>query len=188
VARIVVGVDGSEGSRKAVDWAVGEARLRAVELTLFHGWHVPASVNTANAAVPVALWNVLEDSAREIPHAAAENARSSGATVVEVLEQQHAAPALIDHAKGADLLVVGTRGSGWLLGTAARFGQPGGGSPRSLPGGHRAAARWRYGAAPFAGGMLARAATHSTNSFAAASTMRWASPESPGPPGPRGIR
>src|SRR5690606_26469128 len=39
--RIVVGVDGSDGSRAATGWAVTEARLRGAALQAVHAWEVP---------------------------------------------------------------------------------------------------------------------------------------------------
>jgi nucleotide-binding universal stress UspA family protein len=38
MARIVVGVDGSPGARRALEWAVGEARLRRAVLQVVHAY------------------------------------------------------------------------------------------------------------------------------------------------------
>jgi Universal stress protein family len=35
---VVVGVDGSAGSREALQWAIAEARLREVPLRAIHAW------------------------------------------------------------------------------------------------------------------------------------------------------
>ena len=39
--RIVVGVDGSDGARVALEWAVEEARLRGAPLVAVHTWQAP---------------------------------------------------------------------------------------------------------------------------------------------------
>src|SRR4051794_15344029 len=38
--RIVVGYDGSEAARRAVDWAAGEAARTHAQLLIVHGYHV----------------------------------------------------------------------------------------------------------------------------------------------------
>ena len=38
---IVVGVDGSEGSKEALRWALGEARLRRTPLQVVYAWPFP---------------------------------------------------------------------------------------------------------------------------------------------------
>jgi nucleotide-binding universal stress UspA family protein len=38
---VVAGVDGSPGARKALAWAVDEARLRGCSLRVVHAWIVP---------------------------------------------------------------------------------------------------------------------------------------------------
>ena len=39
--RIVVGVDGSQGARAALEWALAEARLRGDTVEVVHAWHAP---------------------------------------------------------------------------------------------------------------------------------------------------
>ena len=113
---IVVGVDGSPGAVRALEWAVGEARLRATGLTLVHAWHIPTSVKMATPGLPLADWAVLEDAARQILAQAAEQVRRAGVEVEPVLVERYAAPALIEQGRGADLLVVGSRGRGGFTG------------------------------------------------------------------------
>src|SRR4029453_19365406 len=45
--RIVVGVDGSDGAQRALEWAVEEARLRSAALVVVYGWQVPPVVTGA---------------------------------------------------------------------------------------------------------------------------------------------
>lgn len=117
---IVVGVDGSPGAAMALDWAIGEARIRRDRLVLVHVWHVPASVSASEALIATADWTVLEEAARQVLHASAARVLDQGADmaveVEEVLVQDQAARALLRLARGADLLVLGTRGRGGFKG------------------------------------------------------------------------
>ena len=51
MARIVVGVDGSESSAQALRWAVDEARRRDATLEVVMTWEYPALYATASHAV-----------------------------------------------------------------------------------------------------------------------------------------
>ena len=39
--RVVVGVDGSDGGREALSWALAEARLRGAQLDVVTAWEYP---------------------------------------------------------------------------------------------------------------------------------------------------
>lgn len=120
---VVVGVDGSEPSRRAVRWAAREARLRGAPIRLVHAWlwpmyHVP--LGPPPGAPPEAgLRNqaqaVLDAARHEVAQAEPE------VPVETVLEVAEAAGALLRHAHGAELVIVGDRGlggfSGLLLGS-----------------------------------------------------------------------
>lgn len=111
---IVVGFDGSEGSQAALRFAAREARLRGAPLRVLTAWHVPALAYAGGVFDPRAY----EDDA----HAAGEAARAVAAEEGEELEvacaaaQGQAAQVLLDAARDADLLVVGTRGYGGFAG------------------------------------------------------------------------
>lgn len=116
--RIVVGVDGSPGSRAALDHALREAARR------------DASVEVVAAATPPEFWLPLAgpprislDDVREgIRQRAAETVREVSGELEGALPHVppvtisavvgSAAEALVDAAAGADLLVVGSRGHG----------------------------------------------------------------------------
>src|SRR5438128_6340287 len=136
MARIVVGVDGSAGAGRALDWAAAETRLRSSDLVLVHAWHVPMSYMMATVAMPVVQWELLEQAAHRVREGVTEQGQSSGRRVEPVLVQGHAAPA--DRA-GQGRRAPRRRQSrpGRLCGAAARIGEPGGGASRSLPAGHR---------------------------------------------------
>ena len=42
--RIVVGIDGSQGAKRALEWAVTEAKLRDAHVVVVHAWLEPAAV------------------------------------------------------------------------------------------------------------------------------------------------
>jgi nucleotide-binding universal stress UspA family protein len=105
---IVVGYDGSEASGAAVRWAAVEARLRGVPLTVVHAWEVYVGA-PAPMALPVAD---LKAAAERVLEEGVEHARKEAPDVRGVLGRGGSATALIDAAREADLVVVGTRGHG----------------------------------------------------------------------------
>lgn len=117
--RIVVGVDGSKGARAALTWALDEARLRGAALDVVHAWHGPAPVVSGPyGAAPVDETSV--DTARRAAESVLEHQLQAvdveGVEVEPLLPSAGPAEALVDIAKGADLLVVGTRGRGGFTG------------------------------------------------------------------------
>lgn len=124
VERIVVGIDGSDTSGHALTWAVEEACLRQASLEVVHAWHVPyvgGYLYTAGALDPTAF----EDAARSTLEAAIDGIDTTGLAhpAKRILTNGGAASALLDAAKGADLVVVGSRGlggfGGLLLGSVS---------------------------------------------------------------------
>jgi nucleotide-binding universal stress UspA family protein len=118
VSVIVVGVDGSEGSVEAIRVAAEEARLRGAELRAVNAWHIPPAVYGAGwAPAPVDL-----DEYRKFGESALEKsieeagAADTGVTITPVSREGHPADVLLEEAKSADLLVVGTRGLGGFKG------------------------------------------------------------------------
>lgn len=113
---IVVGTDGSTGSRGALRWAVREAELRGAELLVVHGWQVPAvpeaymvpSLEYEEAATTILAEAV--QTAREM--AAIPESLSIRSSVVNLRAEE----ALIDASEHAQLLVVGSRGHGAFAG------------------------------------------------------------------------
>jgi nucleotide-binding universal stress UspA family protein len=122
---VVVGVDGSEGSSAALRWAVDEARLRGATLKVVQAWHVPTVAYGGYLAVPL---EGLEDWAKETSAALEEQLAEvlgddPGVVVVREVVEAPAAKAVVEAARGADLVVVGSRGrggfSGLLLGSVS---------------------------------------------------------------------
>lgn len=117
--RIVVGVDGSESSMRALSWAVEEARWHGASIRAVHVWqahyHYP-SVSLLSAALSVVTPEALERAAQHTLDECVAGVDTSGVDVERVLVQGGAARELIAAGKGADLLVVGTRGRGGFAG------------------------------------------------------------------------
>jgi nucleotide-binding universal stress UspA family protein len=111
--RIVVGVDRSPGARRALEWAVDEAKRRAATVEAVHAWEPPVVVSTPLGFAPVELTD--EDLATEMA-IVREAVADVDAEVEVTFAAGGAAKALMDAAKGADLLVVGTRGRGGFTG------------------------------------------------------------------------
>lgn len=114
--RIVVGVDGSDCSRRALQWAAAEARRRGAALDVVHAWHLPNAGGYPYLAAYVDF-EVFAEDARGVLDRAIASVDLAGIPKVEpILVQDGAARALLDTAKGADLLIVGSRGRGGFAG------------------------------------------------------------------------
>lgn len=111
MGRIVVGVDGSGSSIKALKWAVRQGELTGDTVEAVNSWEYPANSWASmmpgmpedfdpQALATVALTEALEEAL------GAEGA----AAVSKVVVIGNPAQNLIDRARGANLLVVGARG------------------------------------------------------------------------------
>jgi nucleotide-binding universal stress UspA family protein len=113
--RIVVGVDGSMSSSAALDWAARQAELTGAHVEVVMAWEWPM-VYGAPYAFPVE-YDPMADATRVldevISHAAAAHPTVDFRPIVT---EGHPAPALVAASKGADLLVVGSRGHGEFAG------------------------------------------------------------------------
>jgi nucleotide-binding universal stress UspA family protein len=106
---VVVGVDGSDSGRQALDWAVEEATRRRLPLHLLFAWSSDYAAETVAPMVPS-----IEEDCRSILEAAAADARtvSPGVEVRTSTVHAQAASALIAASRHADTVVVGSRGFG----------------------------------------------------------------------------
>lgn len=120
--RIVVGVDGSPSSKAALRWAVRQARLTGAWVEAVTAWDFP----TYYGWIPADSTEVLEGIARSMLREATEEAAevAPGVTIYRAVSRGNAARVLLDAAKNAELLVVGSRGhggfSGALLGSVGQ--------------------------------------------------------------------
>ena len=121
--RIVVGVDGSPPSERALDWAVAEAQRTGAALHLVSAWMFPMALGYAFTTT---VHEVQQSAQDVIDRAMAHVGEVAGdVTVTGETSEQAPAPALIAAAKGADLLVVGSRGlggfQGLLIGSVSQY-------------------------------------------------------------------
>ena len=111
---IVVGVDGSEDSRETLRFAVGEARRWHTTLHVVHAfweWEpIPGAgeIELDRTAQEREAW--LADLVREVVGQVAD------VEITQSTIELDAAPALLDAAQNAELLIVGSRGHGGFAG------------------------------------------------------------------------
>lgn len=113
--RIVVGVDGSDGSKAALRWAVGQAELTGAKVEAVAAWEYPATYGWApmysdDETLPELTKKQVSETVRDT--LGAEAADLIGVTVTE----GQSAHVLLTSSAGADLLVVGRRGRGGFAG------------------------------------------------------------------------
>lgn len=116
---VVVGIDGSETSTRALQWSARVAAVRGAPLHVVHAWHIPvAAVSIEQVA------NSVESAARDVLDAALVDPALAGLKVEGHLPCLGAVQALLDCADAASLIVVGSRGLGRfgraLLGSTSR--------------------------------------------------------------------
>jgi len=119
--RIVVGVDGSETSRNALRWASAEAIGHDAELHVVYAWEVQgvgAGVGIAPGRRTSAPPEGQRDAAEQLVTQVIEEELGANppAKVRPSIGRGSAAGVLLEASKGADLLVVGSRGSGGFAG------------------------------------------------------------------------
>jgi nucleotide-binding universal stress UspA family protein len=113
---IVVGIDGSPNSQRALDWAMKEAAVQHAPLTVIALHEVMKSSWTGSPVTfpaDMPLLEKLRQSADELTQKAASGLGSDRPASVNVrVLNGFAAKELIDASQDADLVVVGTRGGG----------------------------------------------------------------------------
>ncbi|MEV6259468.1 universal stress protein [Streptomyces sp. NPDC051784] len=118
MGRIVVGVDGSDPSLKALHWAVRQAELTGDTVEAVNSWEYPATSWASmmpgmpedfdpQAVATVALTEALEEAL----------GAAGAAAVDKIVVIGNPAQALLDRSEGANLLVVGARGRSGLKAT-----------------------------------------------------------------------
>jgi nucleotide-binding universal stress UspA family protein len=114
---IVVGVDGSEPSKAALEWAVEEARLRGASLRVVYAWNEYPMVIPGGPVLPYdpeELKRSAHDFVERLVEETLGTPQDVEITTVALLGP--AAGVLVDAAVGAEMLVVGSRGHGGFAG------------------------------------------------------------------------
>lgn len=122
-APVVVGVDGSPASTVAIDFAVAAADAAGCPLVAVHTWW---DLLVGPELEPLRGWGAVAVEERRVlaEQLAGRSSTHPDVTVSTVVERSHPSRVLLAHARGARLLVVGTRGrggfAGLLLGSVSR--------------------------------------------------------------------
>jgi nucleotide-binding universal stress UspA family protein len=116
MAGIVVGIDGSDNAHRALDWALKDAAALHAPLTVITVYEVAVSAWTGNPIILPPDRDDLEKTRRRVEEIVAKAATQTGQpeppSIIVRAEIGLAARVLIDASRDADLLVVGSRGSG----------------------------------------------------------------------------
>jgi nucleotide-binding universal stress UspA family protein len=109
---VLVGVDGSIGSRHALHWAVTEARRTGSAVEVVTAWHWDGAEGAVLAAT---------DASQQRDHAEAISAREVDAVITDLgsstpiareVVEGHPVPVLVEASRRARLLVLGSHGYG----------------------------------------------------------------------------
>ena len=120
--KIIVGVDGSPSSNAALEWAAQEAEIRGSTLELIHAWNYP---NLGYGGYVAVLEDFEKDASALLDEVVAFVRKNyPKLQLVSSLIQGPTAQTILDRAKEADMVVVGSRGrggfSGLLLGSVGQ--------------------------------------------------------------------
>jgi nucleotide-binding universal stress UspA family protein len=110
--RLVVGVDGSEHGNAALRWAVEEAQVHEGEILAVFAWQMPF-IGIPGAFDRDEMEKVCKSFINEAVAAAVPGAR---VPIIKLVAQGDVSAALMEAARGADMLVLGSRGRGGFAG------------------------------------------------------------------------
>jgi len=116
MGRIVVGVDSSKTSLKALRWALDEAKLRGSRLELVHAFPRPELVGMTMVVTLPSDDELREASAQVLKESLEAVGGPGDAEVSTHVGAGGPASVLVETAKDADLLVIGSRGLGGFRG------------------------------------------------------------------------
>ena len=125
--KIVVAVDGSDASKNALRWAVEDARARGAEVVALHAYEVPEPAADPTPVAPLNFPELLTEAhayAQQLVTDVVDEVAGNAVAVdvAPIAVEDTPAKALLDAARDADLLVVGSHGhglSGLFLGSVS---------------------------------------------------------------------
>lgn len=106
--RIVVGVDGSPAARSALRWALEQAKATGAEVEAVYAWKYPISFGAPVPLLPGV--DIAAEAGTALDAAIAAAAGDADVAVTRLVVLGDPAAVLLEHAAGADLLVVGEHG------------------------------------------------------------------------------
>ena len=112
---IIIGVDGSEGAKRALAWAVSEARLRRADVHVVYVWTYPY-YGAAPLVPPLVDLEGLAAEAKAVLDDAVAAVPADDVTIHAHLFEGPAARCLLEAGQDAELIVVGSRGRGGFAG------------------------------------------------------------------------
>jgi len=119
--RIVVGVDASKESKAALRWAARYAASIGADLDVVHAWDALDEHAWLQSLPPPA--DPTDIARKALAHVVDEVVTPGSLRVQSSVLEGHAAQVLVNASKGADMLVVGSRGfggfDGLLLGSVS---------------------------------------------------------------------
>lgn len=119
---VVVGVDGSEDSRAALQWAVDYGKHYDVPVEAMAVWDIPTTYGYMAAYTESG--ESIQKRTRELLEETVVESVGADSDVIRRVERGHPASTLVDASKSAQLLVLGTRGhgafAGMLLGSVSQ--------------------------------------------------------------------
>jgi nucleotide-binding universal stress UspA family protein len=128
IKRIIVGVDGSDSSRAALNWAYEEAAHHGAALSVVTAWKAPVLPQLPPyGSVPPEGYDTQpgRDALDALERLVADlEVKTPPVDVQTSIDEGSPAKVLIERSKGADLMVVGSRGrdgfAGMLLGSVSQ--------------------------------------------------------------------
>jgi nucleotide-binding universal stress UspA family protein len=111
---IVVGVDGSGHSDRALAWAVDEARMRGMTLRVIYAF--PELLSLVGSPAHEYYPQMEKEAQQVFERALAAMPDTTGVRVERVLVAGNPSKVLVEASQDADLLVVGSRGVGGFHG------------------------------------------------------------------------
>ena len=123
--QIVVGVDGSEPSVRALEWAAAEAHTTGSELVVVYAWTVPAMAYSASFLPAPQAKAAFQEAAKQTMAEILARVDLAGVRVEARVVEGHPGASLVSESRDADMVVVGHRERGalaeFVLGSTAHY-------------------------------------------------------------------